>query len=302
MRRALPAGLLILGLALSLGGLPTAAPAQTPPAEPAPPAQRVQAAQVMQPRAFGHVLGDVLTQRVRLGQGAEALAPKALPEAGRVGLWLDRRATAVERDAQGVQWLRIDYQVINAPPSLGMIRLPALSLPTTTGPTLAVPAWPVSLGPLSPAEGSELPALQPDRLVALRDTAAPRQALQAALAALAAVLLAWLGWWVLRQWREAQTLPFARASARLRRADGSRLDDWQALHEAINHSAGRVVHAASLARLVKERPAWKPLHAELEAFFAASNARFFGAAPARPDPSLRALALALRQVEKQTAV
>ena len=37
------------------------------------------AATVEQPRAFGHVIGDVLTQRVLLEEAGQALQPGALP-------------------------------------------------------------------------------------------------------------------------------------------------------------------------------------------------------------------------------
>ncbi|HKX93720.1 MAG TPA: calcium incorporation protein MxaA [Methylibium sp.] len=281
-------GLLFAGVvACSLIAMPTRAAA--------PPV----AAQVAQPRAYGHVLGDVLTQRVRLAQGGRTLEPAALPAADRVGLWLERRTPQVELDADGVRWLRIDYQLINAPRTLTSIALPALALPTTAGVTLAVPAWPLSIGPLTSTEATGLPALQPDRPVALRPTAGLERQLQHALIALALVLTAWLLWWGWRQWRETQTLPFARACARLRRLDAADPAAWLALHEAINHSAGRVVHAASLPRLLDDAPQWRPLKAELERFYAASNARFFGDAPGTPAFALRELAGALRAIEKR---
>jgi mxaA protein len=277
-------------VALSLIAAPaSAATAVTPPL----------VAQTVQPRAYGHVLGDMLTQRVRLQHGGRALEPAALPSADRVGLWLERRAPRVEQDADGARWLLIDYQLINAPRTLMSITLPPLTLPTTAGPTLTVPAWPLSIGPLTSTGANGLPALQPDRPVALRATAGLERQLRLALGALAMVLAAWLLWWGWRQWREAQTLPFARACARLRRLDSADPAAWLALHEAINQSAGRVVHAASLTRRLDEAPQWQPLRDQLERFYAASNARFFGDGPVAPDPSLRELGRALRAIEKR---
>ena len=257
------------------------------------------AAQVVQPRAFGHVIGDVLTQRVRLQHSGRTLEPAALPAADRVGLWLERRAPRIEADADGGRWLRIDYQLVNAPRTPTSIALPALTLQTTAGVALVVPVWPVSIGPLTSTEATGLPALQPDRPVALRPTAALEWQLRLALIALATVLAAWLLWWAWRHWREAQTLPFAQACERLRRLGAADPAAWLVLHEAINRSAGRVVHATSLTRLFDESPQWRPLRAELERFYAASNARFFGDAPAASDPSLRELARALRAIEKR---
>lgn len=279
-----------LALALACRAMPAAA------AEPV-------AAQTEQPRAFGRVLGDLLTQRVRLQHAGRELEPAALPPADRVGLWLERRVPRIEVDADGGRWLAIDYQLINAPRAPAAATLPALTLTTTAGVALAVPAWPLSIGPLTPADASGLPALQPDRPVAPRPTAALERQLRLALVALAAVLAAWLAWWGWRQWRETQHLPFARACARLRRLEADSPAAWLALHEAINQSAGRVVHAASLPRLFDEAPQWRPLRAELERFFAASNARFFGdaagTAAGASGVALREIGRALRAVEKR---
>jgi len=257
-------------------------------------------AQTQQPRAFGHVLGDVVTQRVRLAQDGRELEPASLPPADRVGLWLERRAPRIELDAEGARWLAIDYQFVNAPRVPTAFSLPPLTLATTAGIALAVPAAPLTIAPLTPADANELPALQPDRPVALRPTAGLQQQLRFALFALAAVLAAWLAWWGWRQWREARSLPFARACARLRRLDANEPAAWLALHEAITQSAGRVVHSASLPRLFDEAPQWRPLRADIERFFEASNARFFGGVKAAPgDLSLRELGRALRAIEKR---
>ncbi len=278
----------VLAWALALAGMNTTA------------AEPPVAARTVQPRAFGHVLGDVVTQRVRLAHAGRELEPAALPPADRVGLWLERRTPRVERDADGGRWLAIDYQLINSPRAPTSTALPPLTLATTAGVALAVPAWPLSIGPLTPTDASELPALQLDRPVAPRPTAVLQRQVQFALAALALVVGAWLAWWGWRQWRESRRLPFARACTRLRRLEPADPAAWLALHEAINQSAGRVVHAASLPRLFDEAPQWRPLQAEFERFFAASNARFFGdASAAAQGVPLRDFGRALRAIEKR---
>lgn len=284
-------GMLFAGV-LALATLATAV-------APAAAAEPPVAAQTVQPRAFGHVLGDVLTQRVRLQHAGRELEPAALPPADRIGLWLERRPPRVERDAEGARWLAIDYQLVNGPRAPTSIALPPLTLVTTAGVALAVPAWPLTIGPLTPGDASALPALQPDRPVALRPTAGLERQLRLAWAALGLVVAAWIAWWGWRQWREAQTLPFARACVLLRRLDTRDSAAWLALHEAINQSAGRVVHAASLPRLLDDAPQWRPLRAELERFFAASNARFFGDTVVASDLPLRELGRALRAIEKR---
>lgn len=293
-------------LALALGGatLPWRAVANGEPgaaaSAPAPAAAGTQAT-VEQPRAFGHVLGDVLTQRVLLQHAGRPVDVAAPPSADRVGLWLERRPARTETDDQGRRWLAIDYQVVNAPRTLTTLSLPALAIATRGGAPLALPAWPISVGPLTPSEvpgQGALQALRPDRPVDAAPTAAIERRFTGALVALGLVLLGWLAWWGGRNWREARRLPFARAWRELRRADAASPEAWLSLHRAVNASAGRVVHGASLSRWLDEQPHLRPLQAQLEGFYRHSSERFFagGAAAAYP---LRELGRALRDAERR---
>lgn len=272
-------------------------------AQPTVAADAVPVATVEQPRSFGHVLGDVLTQRVRLLREGREVQPSAMPAADRVNVFLERRASRIETDELGARWLVIEYQVINGPRALTLTSIPAESLATDAGP-LQVPAWPVSVGPLTPAAAYDqgaLQALRPDRPVAPQATAGLERDFMRTLAALAAVLLAWGGWWAWRNHREAHRLPFARAWEEIRRVDPTSAPAWLALHQALNATAGRVVHGRSLPRLLAEAPHLQPLSSDLEAFFRHSEQRFFatlaGAAPG--ELSLRQLALALRDAERR---
>ncbi|MGY0196197.1 calcium incorporation protein MxaA [Leptothrix sp. BB-4] len=285
----------------------------------------VPAAVVRQPRAFGHVLGDVLTQRILLDDAAVPVAPPA----DRVGLWLERRAPRLEVDAEGRRWLALDHQVINAPRTLTETRLPALTLVIAPGRRVAVPAWPIRIGPITPADtpvdtpadtrgsgaADELAALRPDRLAALPAAAPLRRQLMGSAALLGAVLLAWAGWWAWREARDARQLPFAQAwrqIRRLRRSNPSRDDApeaWRALHHALNASAGRAVQGSTLDRLLDAAPHLQPLRQPLTDFFRASDDRFFAAVddPAaadhvpdsRPPYPLLSLARALRDAERR---
>lgn len=267
------------------------------------------AATVEQPRAFGHVIGDVLTQRVLLEQAGRPLQPGALPSAARIDLWLERRPSRIETDAEGRRWLAIDYQVINAPRALTAVSLPALSIATASGVPLALPAWPISIGPLTPLEVAaqgDLQPLRPDRAVASLPTYALGQQLKFSVLALLAVLVAWLGWWAWRNRREAQQLPFANAWRELKRiGDPASPEAWRVLHRALNRSAGRVVHHASLPQLMAEAPYLRPLQPRLEEFYRESTRRFFFAesvaAAAQPEGAypLRPLCRALRDAEKR---
>src|SRR5262245_2350134 len=70
---------------------------------------------VEQPRPFGHVLGDVITQRVRLDVANADFTPAELPSAQRLNVWFDRRKPRIETAADGTRWLTVDYQIINTP-------------------------------------------------------------------------------------------------------------------------------------------------------------------------------------------
>lgn len=267
---------------------------------------------VRQPRGFGHVIGDVLTQALLLEHEGQTLTPSVLPPADRVGLWLERRAARTEDDAEGRRWLLLDYQVINAPRALVSVSLPALQVATTAGRTLAVPAWPLSIGPLTPETvlgQGDLQPLRPDRPVVPVDTAALQRQLVAPLVALGGVLLAWLGWWLWRNAREATHLPFARAWLELRRLArthrgeplAARPEAWLSVHRALNATAGRVVPHAALPRLLAEAPHLRPMGERLDSFFRHSAARFFAGVPASAPYELLELCRDLRQAEQRHA-
>jgi len=260
-------------------------------------------ATVEQPRSFGHVLGDVLTQRVLLLREGREVLPSSMPAADRVNVFLERRASRIEQDELGVRWLVIEYQVVNGPRALTVANFPAVALVTDAGP-LQVPSWPISIGPLTPTatfDQGALQALRPDRPVEPQATQGLERDFKRALAALAAVLLAWAAWWAWRNHRESHRLPFAQAWQEIRRVEPTSAQAWLALHRALNDTAGRVVHGRSLPRLLSEAPHLQPLASDLDAFFRHSEQRFFATAAgtAPGDLSLRQLALALRDAERQ---
>src|ERR1044072_6778318 len=116
---------------------------------------------VEQPRPFGYVVGDVMTQRVLLEIDGRELVPAGVPKAERVNLWLERRPARIESLPDGHRWLALDYQVINAPQSLTTVNLPAFQpqgAPDRAAPRNA--AWPHSGDPLTSGGSIEL---RPDR-------------------------------------------------------------------------------------------------------------------------------------------
>ncbi|CAN7405799.1 calcium incorporation protein MxaA [Trinickia sp. LjRoot230] len=286
MKRRLADGLMRVTLARALVGLSRLLPVFLLPLlvsfQPAAAAQIV--ATVTQPRAFGHTIGDVLTQRVLLGASGHDALDAPMPSSGGIGIWFERRAPRVEPDDQGRRWLVLDYQLTNAPRTLTQTVLPSLALHTRAGDVLQVREWPISIGPLAPdmALGTGgLSALQPDRAAPNADYAAIKRRLSFSVGCLAATLAVWFGWWFWRNRREAARLPFASAWQQMRRlaaendsaGDGAAL--WRIVHRALNETAGHVVHSHTLPRLFSHAPWLQPLRPQLEQFYQLSESRFF---------------------------
>jgi mxaA protein len=263
-----------------------------------PPANAI----VAQPRPFGYVIGDLLTQRVLLQLQGHTFEPASLPPAQRVNAWLERRSPRIDSSPDGRRWLSVEYQVINAPQALTLIRIPPWSLNPKSGTDmLRIGEWPISLSPLTPrsvfAQG-DLSELRPDR-------PAPRIAIdpirhRAVLwsSALALTLVMWLGWWLWRQMRDAAMRPFAIALREIRRSGENSPEAWQALHRALDRTAGRVTQNATLPSLFETAPHLAPLKGSIEQFFAESRDRFFGSGASQHSLSVRALCTELRRIER----
>jgi mxaA protein len=263
-------------------------------------------ATVQQPPAFGHALADVLEQKVLLqdhGQRAELVAP---PSSGRITVWLERRPPATTTDSDGRSWLVLRYQIVNAPEQLTSITIPAVRLPLTSGATLDIPAWPVTVAPLTlsePPNRGALTPLQADRVIAAPPAAPIRRRIAVWSCATLGILIAWGGWWFWRDRREFAQLPFARTWRALRGRDSATVESdagaWRLLHDALNSTAGHVVRARSIPTLLHDAPHLQPLRSQLEAFFRCSSARFFECAQPAERFSLREFAEALYRAERR---
>lgn len=260
-------------------------------------------AEVRQPRAFGYMLGDVITQRVLLTSKGKPFELAKMPATQRVGIWLDRRAVRVESAADDERWLLVEYQVINAPRILTTITVPPLLLESSQPDTkLLVPEWSFSVSPLTPPTAFDvagLGELRPDRQATLIETAPIKGQVWIWFVALAATAAAWIGWTLWRNRLAALNQPFARAWYEMRRLDGASPQAWQTLHRAFDRTAGRVMHAETLPLLFDQAPHLQPLRAQIEEFFAASSARFFGAGTEPAKVSISSLCAELQRVERQ---
>jgi len=295
------AGCLFIAAALAMFAVIQPSAAQSPKASDAA-ADSVEAV-VQQPRAFGHVLGDVFTQRVLLQLAGAPFEPAMLPRNERVGVWLERRASRIETAADGRRWLAVDYQLINAPHALTTVTLSAWELVSKRGGTrLMVPELAISMSALTPVtafDADGLGELRPDRPASVIASAPIRRQVRLWSIALVATLMAWFAWTKWRDRRAASNQPFARAWHEMRRLDESTPQAWQALHRAFDRTAGRVMHAETLPLLFQRASHLQPLRERIERFFATSSERFFGSAAPDATISIRSLCDELRRLERR---
>ena len=230
-------------------------------------------------RAFGYTLGDVLEQKIALSIDDTVHTLQSLPAEQRVGRWVTRSAATISDDAQ---WLTIQYQLINAPPDVRVVALPALTLATETQVDINVPAWPFSIAPLLPAVSDTnnlLPAIQADELASIPASESLWRNLLIMAIVLSALLAIWLAWWLWRNWREARALPFAHAHHAIRHVargnDAKNNEGWLIMHNAFNQSAGRSIVSSTVIELSRNCSWLKPFESEINQFFALSSTRFF---------------------------
>jgi mxaA protein len=261
------------------------------------------AAVVEQPRPFGYVIGDVVTQRVLLEIEGRAVDPAALPKAERVGVWLERRPARIESRPDGHRWLAVEYQLINAPQALTTVNLPSFELQGLSAEiALQVAEWPISVNVLTPPtafRAGGLDELRPDRAAPTMATEPIRRQVVVWSGAFLLTLAVWLAWVVWRNWRAATARPFARALHDMRRLDETAPEAWQALHRAFDETAGRVIQIATLPTLFDRAPHLEALRSQIERFYAQSGELFFGCGSPADRLSTRALCAQLRRIEKR---
>ncbi len=257
---------------------------------------------VRQPRAFGYFVGDLLTQHVQLELGEHTFEPAELPRVERVGVWFERRSSSIV-SVDGERWLRVEYQIINAPQELTTVQLPSWRIEDASGTqVLAIPAAPISIAPLTTAPAAPedaLRTLRPDRPTPQIATTAIEHRLFIYLVAFATVACAWLAWFMWRKWRARLHQPFAHAWQELRTLDERAPEAWQAVHRAIDRTAGCVMQRTTLTTLFERAPHLAPQREPIERFYAQSTEFFFGGGLPADALSVRELCRELRRLEKR---
>lgn len=284
-------------------------------------AQVIRANDVIEPRAFGYVIGDKVRREVHLSVHPDyRLDEESLPKAGRLDRWLDVAAPEVDttRDRHGRHYhLILTYQIRNAPAAPEIVAIPQQNLRIlgeTQALTTLVPRLRIAVAPLTSGIGADrisATSLQPDR----PPVPLPLQERQARIAWAGAALLALLLFAAWRRglmaFRSRERLPFATAVRELKRlqAGSSAPEQYPAslkiVHEAINRTAGRAVFAHNLDNFLASHSEFAPLREDFRRLFAASGHVFFANAPAdAPGGSAPAALLRLcrhcRRIERRS--
>ena len=269
------------------------------------------------PHAHGWWIGDLLpvTATVRV-DAAMALDPASLPKPGAVTYWLDLHSVTVARDevAAGERTIVLDlvYQTFYAPLEPKRMQAPAVPL-EFVGPAgrtaVDLPSWSFVTSPIREImEPTTVESMQPDSRLAVIDThpAQVRAVAGLLIGLLASVALAWhhaLGPFARR------SRPFGAAASQVRRLlrGGDAVDGYRAsllaLHRAFDAAFGRRLLAGDVEAFVARWPRYQQVADELDAFFVASRALFFGsgaedASRQLPPQRLRQLADRLAAVER----
>jgi mxaA protein len=260
------------------------------------------------PRAVGLITGDTLVASATVKVGPDTqLDAASLPATGPVSSSIDIRSIGIssETTPAGRRYvLRLVYQDFAAPDYVRTIDVPGYQLAFRRAGqkiTALVPGFSFLASPIQNANQVvvDASALRQDHLASRVDVATPRLLIAAgvAIALLAACALAAILGVVAWPFRRAG--PFAAALHAIKR--GAHTDHAAALllHRAFDETAGTRVFAEDLENFFGEYPRFAALRSDIEKFFAASRALFFGApgaaAPPPPEPLARALTRAERR-------
>lgn len=254
----------------------------------------------VEPRAFGHTLGDTVERRLTIVMPHPlALAEESLPKKGRINAGLELSDIAVERHEQPGATrheLRLRYQIFAAPQQVKAVSLPAVSLKLkgAAGPeNIDVAAWPIFVAPLVAepfVPSSGLGAMRPDVPPPTIETGWLR--LRLAVFGLLTLLLG--GTLAYRRFADLlpgrRPAPFAAAYRDLRRLAGDPSAaafhrGLKRLHRAFDEAAGGAVFAEDLERFLAAHPRYLGAGPAIRDFFARSRREFFapGAGPVEPD-------------------
>lgn len=259
-------------------------------------AQAIIENELVEPRAFGYVVGDKIRREMLLTLNTGyALDEASLPEAGRLDRWLEVAAPEVDAESMraGIRYrIVLTYQIFNAPQTQATVTIPQqdvriianLADGRENAFTTLIPALRITVAPVTSA-------VLPGRLseASLQDDRAPgpiridsRQT-RLAWIGLALLLLLFYAAWRrgLMAFLSGRDLPFTTAVRKLKKlqaaagATPSYAAGLRVVHDAINRTAGRAVFAHNVDEFLDAHPRYAGLRDEFRDLFAASGRVFF---------------------------
>lgn len=272
---------------------------------------------VMEPRTFGHFLGDRVTRTIEIDRReGETIVAATLPPTGPATYWLE--IADVESSSRGAKHtIKIDYQIFYAPIDPRKLNIPGHSVSLEgrgTQRTVQIPPLAITVSPLReifPDKEREREAnlLRPDADARLAPLNPMRYAAagSAILALTGLLLLAHHNAWP--PFRRAAARPFTRAAHDIGRVYKLQ-DEREAfasaltlLHRAFDERAGVRVFADDVEVFLSDNPEHQPSRASIEDFFEASREVFFGGdvlggADILPSAALQALSHDLARQER----
>ncbi|PHS25869.1 MAG: hypothetical protein COA83_04180 [Methylophaga sp.] len=230
-----------------------------------------QIANVTLDRAWGLLIGDVITVQVELPVAASEIDVSSLPEVdARYGTWLYLK-DRVTKDNE----LSLTYQIVNVPVENTVVYTPEFNLRQMNDEWITVPAMPLTIGSLLPIEDTNS-AVKEDHAPILIDTTAIKRRLTLfAIIAVVSSLLLFI-WHI--GWHPTQRKPFAQATFELSRKKWLLTASKQPariLHTAFNRTANTVVVHADLEALFEQAPWLQSLEGEISSFYQSSANYFF---------------------------
>lgn len=236
-------------------------------------------------RNFGYTVGSIVEHRIVIELPPNAsVDPKLLPNPGPVNDWLDLRTLRWTMPKERKLQIDLGYLILKGVKDTEPAAIPPLALRIRQGDAvteLSTPEWPFTLMPVIP------PGI-PDEKVEIRGMVAlPAPAMLSDASMLAIWLFAAAACGFLIALRRglfpalAAPPPFTAALRELGRANFSRSPAeryaraLKRIHRAIDETAGATVFPATLPPFLDRHRAFRPLRAEFEQFFLASERHFF---------------------------
>ncbi|MGH8503604.1 MAG: hypothetical protein ACREVE_14245 [Gammaproteobacteria bacterium] len=277
---------------------------------------------VMTPRPFGYVIGDVIRHRVRIAVAKPYTLEKGtLPAKGQLSYWLDLqdvRLSEEDRDAETRYEIDLIYQTFYAPLEALPRTIPGYMLRFRGGNKsfdVPIESWDFTMSPLRELMAREVEGrayMRPDTPPPLIDTSSYPGRLTILALTVVSLLAYLLYYYAIWPFHVRARRPFARATRKVRgikrRSDAATAyrQAIREVHGAFNETYGRPLFVESVHRFVAQHPAFRPLLTDIETFFARSQETFFSdrfsaVASAYPLETIERFCHALKMAERQAA-